>query len=454
MNKKITTEQRELVNRLLDENTNRQEIARLASLTAGQVSALAAHRTMKRLRIHRQLANNLPETNKLQSGPTVYAESTPTQMCDTHAAEIPLGIDKNTHHIVTWRPEASNNPHVLIVGESGSGKTYTASRLVLELARKGLTSIIFDYGQGFSLGNIPQTGPDGVQTLELNLSRDGIAINPLQVFPIDIHGPATVAQRVADTFAHVYPRLGVQQHALLRRAVLELLADSGISGEDSRTWKLPPPPFRDLEAKINEYCDSSNAATRRAAATAATHVSTVFFFNTFRKTGHQLSWSDLHETKNRIWVLQLGGLEASVERAVTEFLLWSLIRYFEMQGPGPLKCFVVLDEAHKLAFGADSPVEKILREGRKFGLGVVLASQQPEDFNSVAFTNTATKIVFQIADASGQVSRQLHRKIKNEHSRDYIASLLGTLPRGTAYAVVDNIGRVTKMFSLTGAVAS
>jgi DNA phosphorothioation-dependent restriction protein DptH len=150
---------------------------------------------------------------------------------------------------------------------------------------------------------------------------------------------------------------------------------------------------------------------------------------------------------NEVWILQLGGLERSVERAITEFLLWSLIRYFEVLGPGALRCFVVLDEAHKLAFGPGSPVEKILREGRKFGLAVILASQQPEDFSPVAFANTATKVVFQIADQSGNISRQLHRKIKNGHSHEYIARTLGTLQQGSAYVVIANAGRVTRMAS-------
>jgi DNA phosphorothioation-dependent restriction protein DptH len=335
----------------------------------------------------------------------------------------------------------------LILGESGSGKTYTASRLVLELAHAHLPSIVFDYGQGFSLQHAPSLFGRGVHTIELQLSRDGIAINPLQIFPVDTHGPATVAQRVADTFVRVYPRLGVQQHALLRRAVLELLSEVGIAGDDPRTWTTAPPPFRDLEQKINEYASASDPGTRRAAASTGPHVSTLFFFNTFRKTGHALSWADLLAHDNEVWILQLGGLEASVERAVTEFLLWSLIRYFEVLGPGALRCFVVLDEAHKLAFGPGSPVEDILREGRKFGLAVILASQQPEDFSSVAFANTATKMVFQIADQSGSVSRQLHRKIKNGHSYDYIARALGTLPRGSAYVVMANAGRITRMSS-------
>src|SRR5581483_50962 len=123
-------------------------------------------------------------------------------------------------------------------------------------------------------------------------------------------------------------------------------------------------------------------------------------------------------------------------------------------GPAPLRCFVVLDEAHKLAFGSGSPVEKILREGRKFGLGVILASQQPEDFSTVAFANTATKIVFQTADNSGHVSRELHRKVRNGHSQEYISKTLGTLPRGSAYVVIANTGHVTRMLSFDDANGS
>lgn len=446
MKRKITSEQRALIDQLLDQGEDRHTIALRASVTPGQVSAIAAHRTMRKS----VQPVSLPETTVAEANTSVGEKELAGEFDQSQSAQtaaIPLGFDQSSRKLVKWDPYAASNPHVLIVGESGSGKTYTASRLVLELAHVGLPSIVFDYGQGFSLEHAPPAFRNDIRTIELQLGRDGIAINPLEIFPIDTHGPATVAQRVADTFIRVYPRLGVQQHALLRRAVLELLSEAGIKLENPRTWTLPPPSFRDLEQKLEEYTHSDDTATRRAAASAGPHVSTVFFFNTFRKTGHALSWSDLLTRRNEIWILQLGGLEASVERAVTEFLLWSLIRYFEVLGPGPLRCFVVLDEAHKLAFGPGSPVEKILREGRKFGLGAILASQQPEDFSAVAFTNTATKVVFQIADQSGNVSRQLHRKVKNGHSYDYIAKTLGTLPRGTAYVVMANAGCITRLLS-------
>lgn len=445
MKQKITIEQRKLIKELLDKGEDRNVIAKLASVTLGQVSAIAAHRTMG---TYGKANQNEQQHQFVHHQDTPLSET--TGITDEKQSNgIALGTDIESSQIVYWDPHASSNPHVLILGESGSGKTYTASRLVLELGRASLPSIVFDYGQGFSLQHAPDAFRKDIHTVELHLGRDGIAINPLQIFPVDTHGPATVAQRVADTFLRVYPRLGVQQHALIRRVVLELLADAGISPEDPRTWYKTPPSFRDLEQKLEEYAGSGDPITRRAASSASSHISTLFFFNTFRKTGHALSWSDVINRRNEVWILQLGGLEASVERAVTEFLLWSLIRYFEVLGPGALRCFVVLDEAHKLAFGPGSPVEKILREGRKFGLGVILASQQPEDFSSVAFANTATKIIFQTADVSGNVSREVHRKIRNSHSRDYISRTLGTLPRGSAYVVIANAGHVTKMLSFT-----
>lgn len=82
-----------------------------------------------------------------------------------------------------------------------------------------------------------------------------------------------------------------------------------------------------------------------------------------------------------MFVIQLKGLEHWLERAVTEYLLWNLIGFIEAVGPGPRRCFVVLDEAHKLALVPGSPAEKLLRGGRKFGLGLILASPTTESPN-------------------------------------------------------------------------
>ena len=105
-----------------------------------------------------------------------------------------------------------------------------------------------------------------------------------------------------------------------------------------------------MQAKLQSYASDFLNPQARFAASAASHISTVFVFNTFRQNGQKLSWPDLLESDNRAVIIQLKGLEHSLERAVTEFLLWNLIGFIEAMGPGPLRCFVILDEAHKLSF--------------------------------------------------------------------------------------------------------
>ncbi len=223
------------------------------------------------------------------------------------------------------------------------------------------------------------------------------------------------------------------------------MTEVGIRQETPESWTPDLPAFGSVQDKLNDYGTDPLNSQARFAASAASHISTLFVFNTFRPNAQKLSWTDMIGKKNRVVIIQLRGLEHSLERAVTEFMLWNLIGFIEALGPGPLRCFVILDEAHKLSFDRGSPVEKLLREGRKFGLGLILASQQPEDFSPVAFANTATKIVFQVGDESSTISRQLHRKIKNSHSFGDLYELITKLPRGCAYSVTENVGRIVQI---------
>jgi len=74
-----------------------------------------------------------------------------------------------------------------------------------------------------------------------------------------------------------------------------------------------------------------------------------------------------------------------------------------------------------------------------------LASQQPEDFNSVAFSNTATKLIFQVGDEDSKVSRQIYRKLRDGHSFEEIREIITKLPRGVAYVVSENVGCISRI---------
>ena len=456
MPKRITDVQREDVLHMLAQGVDRETIAVSTGVTPGQVSAIAAHVKMGTYTLPTEETEQRGNESETES----RAENLLSQIHNLQSkysskgnfSPIFLGIDAETEEEVFWNPDPETgaaNPHVLIVGESGYGKTYTIACLLAELAQEQIGSIVFDYGQGFSPVTLPEEFVRATNPVEIQATREGVDINPLQIFSSDLLGPVNVAQRVADTFARVYPRIGVQQHAVLREAILDEMADNGIAADDATSWEKEPPAFEAIHHRLDSYARNPTNPHSRHAASTASHISTLFVFNTFRPSGRKLTWPELLASSGQTCILQLKGLEHSLEKAVTEFLLWNLIGYVEALGPSPLRCFVVLDEAHKLSFDAGSPVERILREGRKFGLGLILASQQPEDFSPVAFANTATKIIFQVGDEKSTVSRHLGRKVRDPYSFRDISRIITQLPRGCAYTVSENIGRVVEISSFS-----
>ena len=248
-------------------------------MTPAQVSAVAAHITMatyKDANIDQRAETSEPRPTNQQ----------PSSVRESRIA-IPIGTDKISTDILYWSPTPDSgtpNPHLLVVGESGSGKTYATQCISTELVRRSIPTIIFDLGQGFTLSTTPNEFREFGHPVEINVGRDGININPLQIFPSDIHGPVNVAQRIADTFARVYPTIGIQQHAVLRDAILETFANVGIDPKTKKSWSTRPPRFGDLKLTLDAMGQDKRNPVGKYALAVASHISTVFIFNTFRAT--------------------------------------------------------------------------------------------------------------------------------------------------------------------------
>jgi Helicase HerA, central domain len=434
MKQKLTTEQKNKIAELLDDGHDRETIAEVVGVTAGQVSAIAAHKTMRA----RRQPVSLP--GEAESS----LETCRSASAQASINDILLGWNEK-HEALFWNPQRSANPHVLIVGESGFGKTYTTSCLIAELAARSIPSIVFDYGQGFTTEHASADFLRQAKPVQLEAARQGVAISPFEIFGSDVHGPVSVAQRIADTVTRVFQNLGIQQHAIIRQAVIEVLEEAGIHAKVSSSWNRPLPRFGLLHKKLIEYADDFSNSDRKTPRTAASHISSLFVFDIFRSTGSSIRWADILQAGRNATVIQLRGLEQNLQRATTEFLLWNFLAFLESAGPSLLKCFVVIDEAHRMPSDEGSAIDRLLREGRKFGAGAILASQQPEDFTAVAFSNTATKLVFQISDDNSSVAKQLHRKLKTPIPFLQIHKTITTLDRGRAFALTNNAGNVIKV---------
>lgn len=244
------------------------------------------------------------------------------------------------------------------------------------------------------------------------VGEHGLVLNPLQIFPNDIHGPSTVASRLSDVFDAVY-HIGDIQRKVLIDAILRAFEKQGIQTNNRQSWKNPLPNLLALQQILEELSADKEYPNYKNATGIAARLTTFFMLNSFRIDGDPWSWDALlNDQKQRVHVLQFRGLEGKTQRILVEILLWHLFFYLKSLGQGHLRLYCVLDEAHHLSFRDGGPVDSLLREARKFGLGLIFASQQPEDFSPAAFSNSASKLVFQTTDPGLKVSKFLAAKLE------------------------------------------
>jgi DNA helicase HerA-like ATPase len=88
---------------------------------------------------------------------------------------------------------------------------------------------------------------------------------------------------------------------------------------------------------------------------------------------------------------------------------------------------IVVDETHLLA--KDATLPRLMKEGRKFGISVILASQGMKDFNPDVIDNSGSRIVFRTNHpASKKVSEFL-----SAPKTDDLKQRVEQLAVGTAY---------------------
>lgn len=277
-----------------------------------------------------------------------------------------------------WNPLKLPNPHFCGIGTSGSGKTQT-----LKAIAHGLQSwlpvkiIIVDYHgdqelPGETCYPLNQQSPYGINPLVVDLDPKG-------------GGPKLQAIAVAATLKRAL-MLGPNQEGLLIEILGDCYKAAGISQENEQSWREDPPTFEDikhqLELRIKKECKESPKLKLKLAAS--------FQYGIFSKQQPRL---DLPLIRFDLTALaKAPGLCA----IATEALLKQLMDSHRLLGASPntLSTFILIDEAKEVK-GSPS-VQTIVRDGRKYGLGLGLMSQLPSDFSDDILANTATKIVLSV----------------------------------------------------------
>jgi hypothetical protein len=313
-------------------------------------------------------------------------------------------------------PEQSlNNPHLSISGETGSGKTQATKALLHDLLPQGLPALILDFKDDYSRGDY--AAAEGFTVHDANFGS--LPFNPM-VPPVDPESgranPMGHVHELANMIQRIY-KLGDQQAFTLREAMKETYAIAGVGDR----------PF--VPAEGQQYLPFEairDVLIRDEATTLLGRLSPIFDLGLFSRGDDSTSLNELLSTPTVIRLSQLPGDQ--VKNAVAEFFLMALYSFLiRREHPHRLERVLVLDEAWRLV---QSPfLEPLMREGRAFGLGVVLATQFPKDLPDHIAGSTGTRLFFNQTKAE-QV-REIQRTLVGKTSGTE-ADHLGNLIRGLA----------------------
>ncbi len=294
--------------------------------------------------------------------------------------DILLGRHATTEERVHWRLSIKSNPHLMIVGLPGMGKTTCLVNLCRQLHSAGIMPIVFSYH------------PDIDEKIEVACGRvnaidyDGLGFNPLQIASISPHAHVDVASELRDIFAAIFPDLGDIQTEEMRQAIKQSYTDLGWGGDMEGPTPLNVPPFQ-------AFFDILRAKPKPNAGIMArlTELSDYGFFRTSGKTRSPLdidrpSVLRIHKTSNEL-----------LQRAFASFVLYSIYKDMFKRGPqGALTHAVVFDEAHRASRLKLLPT--MAKECRKFGIALVLASQEARDFDASLFSAIASYLALRVTE--------------------------------------------------------
>jgi hypothetical protein len=300
--------------------------------------------------------------------------------------EVLLGHTVNGSAPVVWRPSVQGSPHLFVLGIPGQGKSWAIARVISELSRQGVPALVLDFHGQFT----DTEGPLSVarQRTVLN-AREGLPFSPFEVS--DRSGDAfdwqTNAFAIAEIFGYVC-KLGDMQ----RDVVFTSVRDSYRTLQLQREEGLETEAFPSLKQVLTRI--EQQERTGRATNVAA-RCRPLLEMDLFRPPSGQSS--DLRSLVREGLIVDLHGLAdlEVLQLAAGAFLLRKLYKDMFTWGQADrLRLVVVLDEAHRLS--KDVTLPKLMKEGRKFGVAVVVASQGLADFHADVLGNAGTKVVFRI----------------------------------------------------------
>ena len=242
------------------------------------------------------------------------------------------------------------------------------------MKKQNIPLLVFDFHDDF------------IEMGDMVINESNVRIHPLQILKGE--KPIDVVYKVSSIFKNTFDSITPVQEGKIREAIKLFFNESGIRDlhePSQENAKLQP--FNHFLSCIDEVC-----TTEQTRSSLHVKLDILFDYQLFDAREDAINFEDLLSSST---VFQLKNAPSDdVKKVVTELMINKLIQYsYHLQQSKNIRLYCVIDEAHRMVYHG-SPIDKLVREARKYGIGIILASQRATDFNEVLLANSGSIITF------------------------------------------------------------
>lgn len=362
--------------------------------------------------------------------------------------KILVGDEVLNNNPIYWEPTNTAkymNPNAGIIGTMGTGKTQCTKSVITQLYRnqdnnvdgKPVGVLIFDYKSDY----VDDKFCDATQAKKFKLFK--LPYNPLSLFGdtpmLPIHTAAGFSETMSRSFG-----LGKKQQLKLENLILEAYSQAGIMPEAPNTWNKPAPTIENIwdlfldQEKVEE--DSLYAALSKLAR-----------FKIFETDPEKMM--SLFDLIDSVVVIELAGYPSEVQNLIVALTLD--LFYSQMQKKGKpevrgnfrqLNKLILVDEADNFMSQNFPSLRKVLKEGREYGVGVVLSTQDITHFKTGENDYSAyilSWVIHRVSQIKNQDIKALFNIDNKSEQEELMSSIRGLEKHYSLY--VDGDKNVQKM---------